>query len=163
MDPILGADESSTNANTHTTDVVDRLDPIVEFDTDCPNTKEGPTNHEPHSTNVGDRPILRIDSDIDRRSQNANVQTRRSGTFLRRGTDPLIKPSNVFEEARTGHDPGSDDELDRHARRVSLAKDDPIPLDEPRLAASPYNGGFLVLLDPKIDRNGAKQIRSSGS
>ncbi|KZM18268.1 uncharacterized protein EKO05_0005153 [Ascochyta rabiei] len=136
LDPVLDVEDASTKCCINSVDAANKLD-------------------------------LRVESDHNRRSHDIDAQTGRVGTFARRGTEPLVRTSHVAEaEAPLSHGSGSDDELDRHARRESLSQQShssTAPSDEPRSTADAHKSDFLSLLDPGVDRRDAKQMQSSGS
>ena len=160
LDPILGSNEGSTNYGPHSTDIANKLDPRVDSDTDHRGTDQGSTNYGSHSTNVDNKPDVCGNSVLDCRGPDTS-QPGQSGTFTRRGTEPSIHTSQAHQrETRAARKSGSDDEL----RRTSLSQDATAPLKEPkRSTVSPHKSEFLNLLDPRVNHNGAKQMRSSGS
>jgi hypothetical protein len=160
LDPILGSNEGSANHGPHSTNIANKLDPRVDSDTDHRGTDQGSTNHGSHSTNVDNKLDPCVDSDLDYRGPSTS-QPGQSGAFTRRGTEPSIHTSQAHQsETRAARNSDSDDEL----RRASLSQDSTAPLEEPkRSTAYSHKSDFLNLLDPRVDHNGAKQMRSSGS
>lgn len=133
LDPILGSEGESITSGPHDTNFANKLDP-------------------------------RVDSENDHWDTNTNAQASRSGTFARRGTEPVIRRSVSDEiETQAAHGTESNDEIDRCTRRASLSNDAAATQDEPNSGEIAHKSKFLNLLDSRVDRDRARQMRSSGS
>lgn len=137
LDPVLGNEDASTNNVPHSTNIAKKLDPKVDLDAD---------DH-------GNVTITKPDGFETAWRSGTNIQTRAS-TVTRRVTEPSLSI-----ESRCVSRLSSNDDV----HHDTPSKGSTALLDEPPATSNTHKNDFLNLLDPKVDRGGSKQMRSSGS
>ena len=129
------------------------------------------TKNGSHSTNIANKVDRRVDSDLDHCGNITVTQSEavdepeaaqytrtdgqtRVGTFTRRETEPS-RPVESRGAPRSS--------LDDTLHHGCTSKNSTAPLDEPLSTTNTHKSDFLNLLDPRVNRGGSKQMRSSGS